>query len=92
MLDFGPARIGQSKQPRSLVIGLANGIIDGGAETHVLADAQHRDDLGVAAGGEEQAVGKRNPVGQPRRQRVRFEMIDGNQRLLDDKRDRLGGG
>ena len=48
---------------------------------HIVADAAHRDDLGVAAGGEEQAIGKRRGVGQPRGERVGFEMIDRDQRL-----------
>ena len=53
-----------------------------GAEPHIIADAEHRDDLGVAAGGEEQAIGKRRAVGEPRGQRMRLEMIDRDQRLL----------
>jgi hypothetical protein len=46
----------------------------------------------MATGGEEQAIGERRGVGEPRRQRVRFEMVHRHQRLLVDQRDGLGGG
>ena len=46
----------------------------------------------MAAGGEEQAIGKRRDVGQPRGQRMRLQMIDRHQRLAVDQRNRLGGG
>ena len=91
-LHLRPAGIGEAEQLRHLVEGLADGVVDGGAEPLVMADAEHRDDLGVAAGGEEQAIGKRRGVGEPRGQRVRLEMVDRHQRLAGDQRDRLGGG
>ena len=46
----------------------------------------------MPAGGEEQAVGKRRGVGQARGERVRFQMIDRDQRLAADQSDRLGRG
>jgi hypothetical protein len=46
----------------------------------------------MPAGGKEQAKGKLGRVGEPRRQRVGFEMVDGDQRFLGDERDALGGG
>ena len=92
LLDLRPARIAEAEQLRGLVEGLADGVVDGGAEPHVVADAAHRDDLGVPAGGEEQAIGKRRAVGQPRGQRMRFQVVDRDQRLVADERDRLGGG
>jgi hypothetical protein len=46
----------------------------------------------MAAGGEEQAVGKRRPVGQALGEGVRLEVIDRDQRRLVDERNRLGGG
>jgi len=55
-------------------------------------DAADCDDLGVAAGGEKQAVRERDRVGEPRRERVGLQMIDRDQRHLPDQRDRLGGG
>ena len=91
-LDLRSARIGQRQHLCDLVEGLAHGVVDGGAEPHIFADADHRDDLGVAAGGEEQAIGKRQRAGQPRRQRVGLEMVDRDQRRIVHHRDRLGGG
>ena len=46
----------------------------------------------MAAGGEKKAIGKRRRIGEPRRERMRFEMIDGDQRLVVHQRDRLGRG
>ena len=76
------AGIAKAEQLRGLVEGLADRVVDRGAEPHIIADAAHRDDLGVAAGGEKQAIGKRDVVGQPRGQRMRFEMVDRDQRLV----------
>ena len=59
LLDLRSAGIAEAQQLRGLVEGLADGVVDGGAEQRVIADATHRHDLGVAAGGEEQAIGKR---------------------------------
>ena len=92
LLDLRSAGIAEPQQLRGLVEGLADGVVERGAEPHIVADAAHGDDLGVAAGGEEQAIGKRRGVGQPRGQRMRFEMVDRDQRLVADQRDRLGGG
>ena len=91
-LDFRPARIGQPEHFCDLVEGLAHGVVNGGAETYIFADADHRDDLGVAAGGEKQAVGERQRAGQPRRQRVRLQMVDRDQRRIVHHRDRFGRG
>ena len=91
-LDLRSARITETEQLRDLVVGFADGIVDGGAEAHIVADVARRDDLGVAARGEEQAVGEFDCVGEARRQGVRFEVIDRHQRFLGDQRNRLGGG
>ena len=91
-LDLRAARIGQPEHFCHLVEGLAHGVVDGGAEPHIVADADHGDDLGVAAGGEKQAIGKRQRAGQPRRQRVGLEMVDRDQRRVVHHRDRLRGG
>ena len=91
-LDLRSARIGQAQHLGDLVEGFAHRVVDGGAEPHIIADAEHGDDLGVAAGGEEQAIGKRERAGQPRRQRMRLEMVDRDQRRVVHHRDRLGGG
>ena len=46
----------------------------------------------MAAGGEEEEVGKADAVGQPRGQRMAFEMVHGEKGLAGDERQRLGGG
>ncbi len=91
-LDLRSARIAEAQQLRGLVEGFADRIVERRAEPHVFSDIEHGENLRMPAGGEEQAVGKRRAVGQPRGERVGFEMIDGDQRLLGDQRDRLGGG
>jgi hypothetical protein len=91
-LDLRAARVGKAEQLRGLVEGFADRVVDRGAEAHVAADVEHCDDLRMAAGGEEQAIRKSRVVGQPRGQRMRFKVIDGDQRLLGDQRDRLRGG
>ena len=92
LLHLRAARIAQPQQLRGLVEGLADRVVLGGAEQRVVADPLHRDDLGVPAGGEEQAIGKLGARGEPRRQRMRLEVVDRHQRLVGDHRDRLGGG
>ena len=62
------------------------------ADAEIIADAAHAEYLGVAAGREEQAIRKRRPVGQPRGERVRLQMVDRDQRLVVHKRDCLGHG
>ena len=91
-LDLRSAGIGQAEHLCHLVEGFAHGVVDGGAEPDIVADADHGDDLGVAAGGQEQAIGKRQRAGQPRRQRVGLEMVDRDQRRIVHHRDRLRGG
>ena len=58
----------------------------------IIADPAHGDDLRMAARGQEQAIGKRREVGEPRGQCVRFQMIDRHQRFAVDHRNRFGGG
>ena len=91
-LDLRAAGIAQPQELRGLVEGFADGVVDRGAEPNVFADAEHRDDLGVAAGSEEQAIRERRRVGEPHRERMRLQVIDRDQRLLGYERDRLGGG
>ena len=62
------------------------------AEAAIAADAFDREELGVAAGDEEQEIGKGETVGQAGGQRVALEMIDRKQRLAGGERDRLGRG
>ena len=80
-LDLRPARIAEAEELRDLVEGLADRVVDRGAEPDVVADALHGDELGVAAGGEEQQVGKGDAVRQARGERMRLEVVDGHERL-----------
>src|SRR5262249_41636918 len=82
----------KAKQLGGLVEGLANGVILRRAKPNVVADAADSHDLGMPSGSEEQAIWERRSVRQPRRQRVRFEVIDGDQRFVFHERDRLGRG
>ncbi len=91
-LDLRPARIVEPEELRGLVEGFADGVVERGAQPHVIADAAHGDDLGVSAGGEEQAIGERHVIDEAGRERVRLEVVHRDQRLLLDQRDRLGGG
>ena len=91
-LDLRPARIAEAEELGDLVEGLADGVVDGGAEADVIADAAHRDELRVPARDEEEQIGEADAVGEPRRQRMALEVVDGEQRLAGDERQRLGGG
>ena len=91
-LDLRPARIAEAEELGDLVEGLADGVVDGRAEADVIADAAHRDELRVPAGGEEEQVGETDAVGEARRQGMALEVVDGEQRLAGDERQRLGGG
>ena len=91
-LDLRPTRIAEADKLRGLVEGLTDGIVPRRPEPHIIADAAHRDDLGVPPGGEEQAIGKRRAVGEPRRKRMRLEVIDGEERRLAHERNRLRRG
>ena len=84
-LDLRPARITETKQLRGLVEGFADRVVLCGAKPNVVADAAHSHNLGVTTGSEEQTIRKCRAVGQPRRQCVRFEVIDGDQRLVFDQ-------
>ena len=44
----------------------------------------------MAAGGKKQAIGKVDAVGEPRRERMGLEMIDGDERLVVRQRNGLG--
>src|SRR5262249_12259251 len=91
-LDLRSARKTKAKQLGGFVEGLANGIILRRAKANVIADAANSQDLGMPPGGEEQTIWECRSVCQPRRQGMRFKVIDGNQRFVLHKRDRLRGG
>ncbi len=91
-LDRGATRIGQSEHLGDLVEGLADRVVDGAAELEVVADAAHGEQLRMPPRDEQQQIGKGEIVGQPRRQRMGFQMVDGDEGLARDERNRLGGG
>ena len=86
-LDRRAAGIGQAEQLGGLIERLADRVVHRRAQPFVLPDALDREDLGVAARGEQQQIGKREPAVQARDQRVRLEMVDGDQRLAGRQRD-----
>jgi hypothetical protein len=86
------ARIAEAQELRRLVEGLADGVVDRGADAHIIADAADRDDLGMTARGQKQTIRKGDVVGQPSGQRVTFQMIDGDERPFPDQCNRFGGG
>ena len=71
LLHLRPAGIAQPQKLCGLVERLADRVVRRGAEQRVVADALHRDDLGVAAGRQEQAIREQHARGQPRRRRRR---------------------
>ncbi len=62
------ARIAEAKKFGRLVKGFPHRIVDGGADPHILADIEHRDELRMPARDEQQQIGESDPIRQPRRQ------------------------
>ena len=88
-LDLRAAGIGQAEHFGDLVEGFADGIVDRRAEPQIIADAAHRDELGMAARDEQQQIGKIETAGEPRGQRMGFEMVDGDEGFARRQRQRL---
>ena len=70
--DGGSAGIAEPEQLRSLVEGLAGGIVAAGTELSVMPDPGADQQLRMAARDQQQQVGKIDAVGQPRGQRMGF--------------------
>ncbi len=85
-LDRRAAGIAEAQQLRRLVEGFAGGVVDGGAEPAIAADAFDHQQLAMAAGDQQQQIGKGDVVGEPRGQRVAFQMIDREKRLAVHQR------
>ena len=81
LLNRRAAGLRQAEQFGRLVEGFAQRIVDGGGDADVVADAAHQQHLRVAAGNEQQQVGRWQAVGQPDGERVGFEVVDGDERL-----------
>ena len=91
-LDRRAAGIGQAEQLCGLVERLAGGVVDGRRQPPVIADAAHFEQLAMAAGDEQQQIGKVEVrIGKPRAERMAFEVIDREQRLARRQRQPLAG-
>ena len=85
------AGIAEFEQLGRLVEGFADGVVDGAAKAVIDADILCDHQLAVAAGDQQQEVGKVDCVGQPRGQGMPFEVVDGDKRFGVRRGDRLGG-
>src|SRR3546814_7751987 len=75
--DRGAAGIAETEQLRGFVEGLARGVVDGGREAAIIADAAHEQQLAMAARHEQQQIGEGEAgVDETRRKRVPFQMVD----------------
>src|SRR5512144_1061995 len=91
-LDGRSARIAKAKKLRSLVEGLAQRVVQRRAEAGVGADILDDQKLRVAARDEKQKIGEAQAVGEARSERVRLEMIHGDERQPSRQGDGLCGG
>src|SRR5207248_5276961 len=89
--DRRPAGVTETQQLGGLVKGLAGGIVAVRAEHAVLADPGADQQLRVAAGYQQQQIRKADAIREARSQRMGFEMIDRDERLLRRPGDALGG-
>ena len=80
----------EPEQFRGLVEGFAGGIVDRGGETPVAADPRDQQQLAMAARDEQQEIRESKlGIGQHRRKRVAFQMVDRDQRLAGRQREPL---
>ncbi len=80
-LDLRSAGIGKAQHFPDLIEGFPGRVVDGRTEAEVVPNPLHRDQLGMAAGDQEQQIGKGEFVGEARRQGMRLEMVDRQERL-----------
>jgi hydroxymethylbilane synthase len=92
LLDSRPARKPQPQQLRRLVKGLAHGIVDGRTQPPELPHPLANEQLAVPARNQQQQIGIGNALHQPRRQRMRLQVVEGDKRLAAGQRQRLGHG
>lgn len=90
-LDGGAPGIAELQQLGRLVEGFAEGVVDGGADAAIAADAVDAQQLAVTAGDQQQQVGKVEFVGQPGGEGVAFKVVDGDERLAGGIGDGLAG-
>ena len=90
--DRRPAGIGQAEQFRGLVEGFAGGIVDRRRQAAIVADPAHFEQLAMPARHQQQQIREIEiGIGEARRQRMAFEMIDRDQRLARRQRQTLAG-
>ena len=82
LLYLRSTRVTEAKQLCGFIEGLANCIVLRRAESDIVAYAAHGHDLGMAARGEEQTIGKCRAVCQASGKCVRFQMIDSDERFV----------
>ena len=92
LLDRRTAGIVEAEQLRRLVESLAKRIVQGRAEARVLADVLDDEKLRVSARDEQQQIRKAQAMGEARCERVRFEMVHGDEGQPARKGDGLAGG
>lgn len=80
----------QAKDARGFVKRLTRGVIDGAAKPRVLVVIFDQQELAMAAGDQQHQKGKRDAVGQLRRQSVPREVVHADQRDARRRRETLG--
>jgi hypothetical protein len=90
--DRGAAGIAKAEQFCGLVERLARGVVDRRREPAVIADALDEQQLAMAPRYEEQQIGEGEAgFDEARAERMAFEMINRDQRLVRGVRQRLSG-
>ena len=89
-LDRGPAGLAEAQDLRDLVERLAGRVVDGAAKAGEIVGPVHPQELAVAARYQQHEVWKRDPVGQPGRQRVPGKVVHAHQRQPGPGGDPLG--
>src|SRR5262245_10862478 len=90
-LDGRAAWIAEAEQLGGLVESLAERVVECRAEPLILAHISYDESLGVAAGNEQQQIGKGKIVGEACSQGMRLEVIDRYEGQSLAKRDRFAG-
>ena len=89
--DYGAARIAQTQRLSNLVKGLAHGVVNGGAQDHVISPGTHMYQHGIAA--RDQTCHKwRLQVRRFKQvsQQVAFQVMNGNKRQVSGHAEALG--
>ena len=90
-LDRGPAGIAEPQHLAHLVEGLADRVVDRGAEQAVAAHPFDGDELAMPARDQQSQIGEVDRIGQPGGEHMGFEMVDREEREVVRGGDRLAG-